>query len=127
MTRKKHRKHRTAPRRPAGALDLEEVAAIVERTKTALSAQEHAKLKAAMDTLASTLHVVAQLTAELQSKEASVERLRRMLFGTKTEKTEEVLGEPIGLPGLEGADADPRQRIPGRGPAGAVELVQRAV
>jgi transposase len=54
--------------------------AIVERTKAALSADDHAKLKAAMDTL-------VFLTAELQRKQTSLDRLRRLLFGAPTEKT----------------------------------------
>jgi hypothetical protein len=74
-------------------LDLGQLAAIVERTREALSAAEHAKLKTAMDTLAATLNTVAQMSAELQSKNASIERLRQMLFGAKTEKTDAVLGE----------------------------------
>jgi len=63
------------------------LAAIVERTRGgALSDQDFATLKAAMDTL-------TFLTAELQAKETSIDRLRRMLFGTYTEKTRTVLKE----------------------------------
>ncbi len=77
-------------------LDLAELTAIVERTKEALSAEEHAKLKVAMDTLEATLNTVAQMSAELRSKHASIGRLRQMLFGAKTEKTEAILGEDRG-------------------------------
>jgi transposase len=68
-------------------LSVEEIAAIVERTQTAaLSVQDHAKLKAAIDTL-------ALVTAQLQTKDASIERLRNMIFGASTESTRNVLGE----------------------------------
>jgi transposase len=50
-----------------------------------LSAADHAKLKAAMDTL-------AFVTAELQAKGTSLDRLRRLLFGAPTEKTRTILG-----------------------------------
>ena len=65
---------------------MAELGAIVERAKAALNTEEHVKLKAAMDTL-------VFLTAELQAKRTSVERLRRMLFGATTEKTSNVLGK----------------------------------
>jgi hypothetical protein len=51
-----------------------------------LSATDHAKLKAAVDTL-------VFLTAELQAKGTSLDRLRRWLFGAPTEKTHTILGE----------------------------------
>ncbi|MGA8056506.1 MAG: IS66 family transposase [Burkholderiales bacterium] len=85
---------RVAP--PAQELNLPELAAIVERARGALSSEEHAKLKVAMETLAATLHIVAQMSAELHAKNASIGRLRRMLFGATTERLEAVLGEPAG-------------------------------
>ena len=64
--------------------------AIVERTQTgALSAEEHAKLNAAIDAF-------ALIAAQLQTKDASLERLRRMIFGATTESTRTVLGEMRG-------------------------------
>ena len=65
-------------------VDPAELGAIVERTRETLSPGDFTKLKAAMETL-------AFLTAELQAKGTSLERLRRLLFGAPTEKTEEVL------------------------------------
>jgi len=50
-----------------------------------LSVADHAKLKAAVDTL-------AFLTAELQAKGTSLDRLRRLLFGAPTETTRTILG-----------------------------------
>jgi len=67
--------------------------AIVERAKAALRAESHPTRETAMVTLASTTQIVAELIAQRQGKESSLERLRRMLFGAPTEKTEQVLGE----------------------------------
>ena len=88
------KERRQASKQQAIELKMEDVTAIVEKAKAALSAEEHSKLKAAMDTL-------AFLTQELQTKKTSLERLRKMLFGAKTEKTSQVLGgeEAPGEPG----------------------------
>jgi transposase len=95
-------------------VSVEEISAIVERTQTgALSAEEHAKLKAAIDTF-------ALITAQLQAKDASVDRLRRMIFGATTESTRNVLGEKRGEPtAVESTGEDeirtPRPKPPGHG------------
>jgi len=124
---KRHR--RSAPAVPEHVvMSVEEIAAIVERTQTgALNAQEHAKLKTAMDTL-------TFLTAELQAKKTSLQRLRRMLFGVRTETTDNVLGDAGddhgGASGIEAAgvetqsppiqdSAPARPRAPGHGRNGA--------
>ncbi|MGH7105290.1 MAG: IS66 family transposase [Acetobacteraceae bacterium] len=117
MNRKKHKP--SAPPSlglpPEVELDLKELAAIVERTqKGPLGAEEHAKLKVAMATLATTLEIVAVLRAELQSKRTSIERLRGMLFGTRTEKTTQVLGKD-GEPESAAGTAPSRKRSPGHG------------
>lgn len=129
MSRKGHKPHRRAPigAAPAMQVNLEELAAILDRAKPALSAADHAKLTTAMAALASTAQIVVELIAELQSKKTSVERLRRMLFGEKTEKTERVLGQKC--PGSEvhpegAADSAPgvavaRKKLPGHGRNGA--------
>ncbi|MGH7594413.1 MAG: IS66 family transposase, partial [Gemmatimonadales bacterium] len=107
MSRKKQRPH---PERID--VSVEEISAIVERTQTgALSAAEHAKLKAAIDTF-------ALITAQLQTKDASIERLRHMIFGATTESTRNVLGEQRGEPaGTESTDEPPAPRAtpPGHG------------
>jgi transposase len=99
-------------------LRWEELEAIVERAAQApLSPEEHAKLKAAMDTL-------AFLTEEIKSKQGSLERLRRLLFGAKTEKTRTLIGAASAS---SEATADAKQRIaaeaksprPGHGRNGA--------
>jgi transposase len=65
-------------------VNAEELAGIVERAGGALSAAEHAKLKAATSTL-------VFLTAELKTKGVTIERLKRMLFGGQSETTRKVL------------------------------------
>ena len=102
--------------------DLGELMAIVERAQSStLSAEESEKLKAALDTL-------AFLTGEIGSKGASILRLRRMLFGASTEKTDKVFPDPPRDDGSAarsagddpGAAADTEQRRrPGHGRNGA--------
>ena len=76
----------TAPQ-PAVELPIEELTAIIAQAEVrALSARESAKLKVLVETF-------ALLKEELQSKKTSIERLKRMLFGARTEKTSAVLGE----------------------------------
>ncbi len=66
-------------------VEWKELEAILERTREgALNAEEHGKLRAAVDTL-------GFLTRELESKGTSIDRLRRLLFGPSTEKTSRVL------------------------------------
>ena len=72
---------------------IEQLNAIVERTRSALSTQEHATLEAAVDTL-------ARLTEELETKTTTLERVRRLIFGPSSERTDTVLGKdsPEGAP-----------------------------
>jgi len=80
---------------------VDELRAIVERTKgAALGADDHAKLTAAMDTL-------VFLTEELQRKQTSLDRLRRLLFGATTEKTRTIVNAGA-APGTPDAGASPR-------------------
>ncbi len=93
-------------------VSVEEISAIVERTQTgALSAEDHAKLKAAIDTF-------ALVTAQLQAKDASIERLRHMIFGATTESTRNVLGERRGEPASADSTDEspaPQSKAPGHG------------
>jgi hypothetical protein len=74
VSRRRRQQPWPRPAPPRLALPLDELEAIVERTKTAaLGAADYATLKAAMDTL-------AFLTAELQAKGTSLDHLRRLLF-----------------------------------------------
>lgn len=101
-------------------LDLGELTAIVERAQSsALSAEESEKLKAALDTL-------AFVTNEIGRKGASLLRLRQMLFGASTEKTDKVFPPaPKDAGGSEesaasgGAQGQERKRRPGHGRNGA--------
>jgi len=91
-----------------------ELAAIVERTRDgALGAEDFAKLKAAIDTL-------AFLQAELQAKGTSIARLRQLLFGAPTEKTRAVLKQAGNKPpGGPEAGQQEKARRPGHGRTGA--------
>ena len=81
-------------------LDLGELTAILDRAQNgALSAEEHDKLQAALDTL-------AFLTTEIGTKGASILRLRRMLFGASTEKTDKIFPDPPAGAGQASGSAD---------------------
>jgi hypothetical protein len=85
--RAKERRQSGEPPTPRIDLNLDEVPAILERAKGALSLEDHAKLKAVMDTF-------GFIARELLAKTTSLERLRYLVFGSKkTEKTSSVLGE----------------------------------
>ena len=60
--------------RPWGELPMKDLEAIVEHAKAAISEEEFATLKGAMETL-------EYLTRELEKKSVSIQRLRQMLFG----------------------------------------------
>ena len=53
---------------PTVEVNLEELAAVLERAQGALSAEDHAKLTRAVATLAATTQIVAELIAQLQGK-----------------------------------------------------------
>ena len=100
-------------------VDLAELEAIVERAKTALSVEDYATLKASLETL-------AFLQQELKAKGASIERLRQIVFGSKTEKTSVIFDKGAATAGLEDSvgqrDADKaaaRAKQPGHGRNGA--------
>ena len=65
-------------------LDRQDLCALLERTRQALSEEDYQKLKAAIATL-------AYLTQLLERKNMSIQRLRQILFGSSTEKTSKVL------------------------------------
>jgi transposase len=97
VKRKKGRKPQSRQTQsPRRELRLDELVGIVERAKASLTEQEHATLRAAVETL-------AFLTQELEAKGTTLDRLRKLLFGARTEKTSQVLVEE---PADEGAGAD---------------------
>ena len=118
-------KKRARPASPQRlAVPIKDITAIVERTRAVLSTEEHAALRAAVDTL-------ALVQAELQTKNASIARLRKMIFGARTEKTRAVLGENAGedrhAPDTEAAGSEttspegapPKPKAQGHGRNGA--------
>jgi transposase len=83
---------------PMMELALEELEAILERAKAgAISQEEYTKLKA-------LIYTFALLQEELQAKKTSLDRLRQMLFGPRSERTREVLGEGAGEPEAEATE-----------------------
>jgi transposase len=93
----------------------------MERAKGVLCEADHETLLQAVQTL-------QFLTHELQAKGASLERLRRMLFGAPTEKTSQVLGKGPSDAGSDGAKGGEgsgqgqeaaRPKAPGHGRNGA--------
>lgn len=102
-------------------LDRSELEGILEHAKTALSEAEYTKLHAAMETL-------IYLTQELEKNRVSVQRLKHLLFGTTTEKTQKVMEKILdeadkesnsGDDAAEGKDAEARQKAKGHGRNGA--------
>jgi hypothetical protein len=87
--------------------------AILERAKTAaLSQAEYDTLHAAMETL-------IYLTQELEKNRVSVQRLKQLLFGTTTEKTQKVMEKILdeadkennsGDDAAEGKDTEARRK-----------------
>jgi hypothetical protein len=71
-------------RTPVLDLTIEELLSIVEHTRDgAIGPEQYAKLRAA-------IHTFALLHDELRSKRTSIQRLKQMLFGARTETTREV-------------------------------------
>ena len=84
-------------------VDMDELESILERARAVLGEEDHRKLKTAVETL-------DFLTHEIESKDVSLKRLRGLLFGSPTEKLENVLpdegkGGSVGT-GDDVADAD---------------------
>jgi transposase len=78
------------PKRKRMDIDLGELESILARTEDApLDTQDREKLKAAIKTL-------AFLTQEIERKGTSLARLRKLIFGASTEKTDDVLGTSPG-------------------------------
>jgi transposase len=107
------RKKKSRPPPLLKTMDVEQkrIADILERTRAVLNDEEHATLSSLVDT-------VAWVQAELQAKDASLERLRHMIFGATTESTRNVLGEMRGDPPAAGSTEEPpapRPKPPGHG------------
>lgn len=97
--------------RPRIDLKLDELPGLVERAKQVLSPEDHATLEA----MTQTLTFVAR---ELLSKTTTIERLRYLLFESKTEKTSSVLGDRAAA-GASERKRGAGQKRPGHGRNGA--------
>lgn len=88
-------------------IDMGEIEEIFRRASQGpLTSQDLEKLRGAMETL-------SWLQGEISRKDASLGRLRKLLFGTtSTEKTRQVLGDPAAESPAKGddGDGDPPQR-----------------
>jgi len=80
-------------------LDRTELQEILEHAKAALSQAEYDKLNAAMETL-------IFLTQELEKNRVSVQRLKKLLFGATTEKTQKVMEKLLNKAGKENIPTD---------------------
>ncbi len=97
-------------------LDRRELEAILERAKTTpMSQEEYGKLHAAIETL-------VFLTAELEKKRVSVQRLKQLLFGATTETTRKVMKKILDEAGKEDPSDDgaaegqePKARLKAKG------------
>ena len=127
MTRHKKKRGQSGTQPQHLDVRMEEMAAVLARTRALMSAEDHALFTHVVDTL-------AWVQAELQTKNASIDRLRKMIFGASSEKTRDVLGngtEDTGAtPSTEVAGAEaaspptqdpaaPRPKAPGHGRNGA--------
>ncbi len=96
---KRARRQQSRQRQPKRVeIGADELRAIVERTRSALSEEDHATLSAAVDTL-------TFLTEELEGADVTIGRLRKLLFGSSSEKTRDVLGKRDGADGDGESDA----------------------
>jgi hypothetical protein len=73
--------------KPIERVDMKELEDILEEVRGALSEERHRKLKAAVETL-------AYLTSEIEDKTTTIRKLRRLLFGSTSEKLRDVLEDP---------------------------------
>jgi hypothetical protein len=76
-----------AKAKPVERVEMDEIRRILEHARfSPLSAEEHRKLTAAIETL-------GFLTSELEDSHTTIRHLRKMLFGSTSEKTRDVLDE----------------------------------
>ena len=97
-------------------VDRQELESIVEHARAALSAEEYARLKAALDTLVYLMQLV-------ENKSTTIARLRQMLFGAGSEKTDKVLAAIDAAlkpkPEAPAGEPDPKPPAKGHGRNGA--------
>jgi transposase len=102
-------------------LSMKDLEAILEHARAALSQEEFATLKGAMQTL-------EFLTRELEKKSVSIQRLRQLLFGAATETTRKVIEKILehatpaadaGVAAAGGTQVPPEEKPKGHGRNGA--------
>jgi hypothetical protein len=81
-------------------VDVKEVREALERARAVVSASDYALLTSAVDTFTA-------LTRELQLKGVTLERLRRLLLGSTSEKTSQVLGDEAAAAGAQKSPSAP--------------------
>jgi transposase len=103
VVKRQRRRHGKPAQR---TLRIDELQGIMDRAKSLLCEADHEALLQAVQTL-------TFLTQELQAKGASLERLRRMLFGSPTEKTSQVLDNATsaGGDGATGGEGSPGKDV----------------
>jgi transposase len=103
VVKRQRRRHGKPAQR---TLRIDELQGIMDRAKSVLCEADHEALLQAVQTL-------TFLTQELQAKGASLERLRRMLFGSPTEKTSQVLDNATsaGGDGATGGEGSPGKDV----------------
>ena len=91
-------------------VDIGELEAILDRLKTSLTREEYEKMRGAFETL-------LFLTRELEKKGVSIKRLKDMLFGAATEKTQKVLKKVLeeSASDASGEDRKAKKKAPGHG------------
>ena len=111
----KRNQPKRAPSSPAGGaaefrdVDLKELRGALDRARSALSAEDYALLTGAVDTFTA-------LTRELQLKGVTLERLRWLFLGSKSEKTKKVLGDDEKKKSV--SDSPPTSESPDEKPKG---------
>ena len=104
-------------------LSMKDLQTILEHAKAALSEEEFATLKGAMQTL-------EFLTRELEKKSVSIQRLKQLLFGAATETSAKVIkkileqagkmsGTDVGVAAAEGMQTTTQDKPKGHGRNGA--------
>ncbi len=94
-----------AKAKPVEKVEMDEIRRILERAQAHLSEEEHRKLTAAIDTL-------AFLTSEIEDKQTTIRHLRKILFGSTSEKTRDVLDEDASEEREEPKDSEDSEATP---------------
>lgn len=99
-------KAKPAKAKPIEKVEMDEIRRILEHAKAHMSEEEHRKLTAAIETL-------AYLTSEIEDKRTTIRHLRKLLFGSRSEKTRDVLDKDASEESEEPKDcADPEATAP---------------